>query len=155
MSTPTPQKSPQGSTRLAVTLLAATVPLFAAWALTAGSSGIASKAAAATTGPAEKVSVLSTSQEAAAMLARTAPGYTPREAKAKTRRLTKAAEQRGLLSHPLVGEKLGVVIDQLGEPTKRRREAASGVIFLEYHLPKERYQLLVSASRVIEVNRYR
>ena len=152
-----------GSVRLAAALLAATVPLLAAWALTAGSGDLASQAIAASSGalvasagqadhlPAR----MDTATEAAWTRARTRAGTTPRQAKAERKRRARAASQRSVLSHPLVGRKLAVVKRQLGPPSAERSEAAAGVIFLEYHLPNERYQLLVNDGRVIEVNRYR
>lgn len=154
----------KGSARLALTLLGATVPLLAAWAFTAGSGDLAAQAVAASsdaiatsTGQAggTPAATLDIRDEAARTRARTQPGVTPRTAKAAKKRRTRAAAQRDLLAHPLVGQKLAAVTKRLGKPSTQRSEAAAGVIFLEYHLPNERYQLLASGGRVVEVIRYR
>ena len=154
----------KGSARLALMLLGATVPLLAAWAFTAGSGDLSSPAIAASsdavaTGAGQSGGAAATTpdiaDETARIRTRTRPGVTPGEAKSAKKRRTRAAAQRDLLAHPLVGQKLAVVTKKLGRPSTQRSEAAAGVIFLEYHLPNERYQLLASGGRVVEVNRYR
>ncbi len=154
----------KGSARLALTLLGATVPLLAALAFTAGSGDLGSQAIAASpeaiatgTGPSGggAATTLDIADETARIRARTRPAVTPRKAKSAKKRRTRAAAQRDLLAHPLVGQKLAVVTKKLGRPSTRRTEAAAGVVFLEYHLPNERYQLLAIGGRVVEVNRYR
>lgn len=152
----------KGSVRLALTLLGATVPLLGAWAVTAGSGDLASEAIAApsealvaSTGPAAARRGPDVAVEASRTLARTRPGVTPTTARAAKKQRSRAAARRALLAHPLVGRKLAAVTRQLGRPSARRTEAAAGVVFLEYHLGEERYQVLASGGRVIEVNRYR